>query len=730
MEKRKYIELAKSEGRTALNEAEAKQVLSLYGVPVVKESVVFRPEDAVRQARKYGFPVVLKGLGSKLTHKTEKGLVRLNLKNSRDILAAAKGIAKSAGEDLEGFLVQPMISGRREFVAGLFCDPDFGPIVMFGLGGIFTEALGDVVFRLAPLSEAEAELMINELHSSKLLDAFRGESAAWRQDIVQTLVGLSRLAEELTDITEVDINPLVIGADGRVTAVDALIIIGDRPVGASTNQHIEPAELKKIFYPGSLVLIGASAQIGKWGNLLLSNVLAGGYKGKLYLVNQKVQDIAGRKVYKTVTEIPSKVDLGIVTIPASHVSSLIPEFQAKGIRHMLLISAGFGELGDEGRQSEAELVKAAREAGITILGPNTMGICNPHANFYCTGTSCWPKAGSVGLVSQSGNLGIQLMNFAEAEGIGIRAFCGSGNEAMITIEDYISTFAADEMTKTVVLYIESIKDGRRFFSAARQVSRIKPVIVLKGGRTAAGSRAAASHTGAMASNIRIFNAACKQAGVVLADQPMDLLDLSAAFSSLPLPRGKRVAIMTLGGGWGVVATDLCVELGLEVPHLSKDVIARIDEILPPYWSRENPVDLVGEFDTSMPEKILEALISWDQCDAVIHLGVVGRTNTVVKLLDAARVSGQDIPQVAYDEGQKLYEQAENDFFTCSAKLMEKYGKPILGVFLDDAKSKTVTEIPDSPYKGISFLTPERAVKTLSSMVTYNDWLKKENFRDN
>jgi acyl-CoA synthetase (NDP forming) len=728
MEKRELIERARKEGRTALNEAEAKQVLSLYGIPVVKESVVFRPEDAVQRARQYGFPAVLKGLGARLTHKTERGLVRLNLKNSRDILAAATAIAKSAGEDLEGFLVQPMIRGRREFVAGLFCDQNFGPIVMFGLGGIFTEALGDVVFRVAPVSESEAGLMIEELHSSKLLDAFRGESAAWRKDIVRTLVGLSRLAEELTDITEVDINPLVIGADGRVTAVDALIIIGDRQVAASAHPPVEPVELKKIFYPRSLALIGASSQLGKWGNMLLSNILAGGYEGELYLVNSKGQEIAGRKVYKTVRDIPGEVDLGIVTLPASHVPALIPEFQAKGIRYMLLITSGFGELGSDGRQSEAELVKAAREAGITIIGPNTMGICNPHAKFYCTGSPCWPKVGSVGLVSQSGNLGIQLLDFAEAEGIGIRAFCGSGNEAMITIEDYIRTFEADEVTKTVLLYIESIKDGRRFFSTARQVSRIKPVVLLKGGRTAAGSRAAASHTGAMASNIRIFNAACTQAGVVLADQPMDLLDLSAAFSSLPLPRGKRVAIMTLGGGWGVVATDLCIEQGLEVPHLTQDVIARIDEILPPYWSRENPVDLVGEFDTAIPRKILEALVGWDQCDAVIHLGLVGRTHIVVKMLDAARASGQDIDQALFAEGQKMYEQAEEEFFACSTTLMEKYGKPIIGVFLDDAKSRTVTEIPESPYKGIAFLTPERAVKTLSSMVAYHSWLKKENCR--
>jgi len=718
------IEQARKDGRTALTEAESKQVLRAYGIPVVEESVAADPDEAAQLAGKYGFPVVLKGLGARLTHKTERGLVRLNLRNRREVLAAARAVAKSAGEDLEGYLVQPMIRGRREFVAGMFCDPQFGPVVMFGLGGIFTEALGDVVFRIAPLDENEAGLMLDELRSSKLLGPFRGESAVRREEIVRTLVGLSRLVEDVADITEVDINPLVVGADGRVTAVDALIVIGERPTGTAAHQPADLRDVERIFYPRSVALIGASPQIGKWGNMLFSNIMAGGYEGEVYLVNPKGGEIAGRSVFRNVMDIPGEVDLGIVTIPAAHVPALIPDFKAKGIRRMLLITSGFGELGGEGRQAEAELVKAAREAGITILGPNTMGICNPHMKFFCTGTSCWPNPGSVSLVSQSGNLGIQLLDFAETEGIGIRAFCGSGNEAMITIEDYLRTFEYDDLTKTVVLYIESIKDGRRFFSTARQVSGNKPIVALKGGRTDAGSRAAASHTGAMASNIRIFNTACRQAGVVLVDQPMDLLDLSAAFSSLPLPRGKRVAVMTLGGGWGVVATDVCIEMGLQVPNLTPDVIARIDGILPPYWSRENPVDLVGEFEPSLPGKILEALIAWDQCDAVIHLGVVGRTRMVLKSLDAARASGQAIEPVFYDEGRKLYNGAEEEFFAFSARLMEKYGKPVLGVFLDDEKSRTVREVPDSCYKGIAFLTPERAVKTLARMADYEEWLHR------
>ena len=491
----------------------------------------------------------------------------------------------------------------------------------------------------------------------------------------------------------------------------------------SARPPVSAEDISRFFNPRSVAFVGASAQPGKWGNMLFTNVLAGGYTGQIYLVNSKGEDIAGRKVYKSVTDIPDEVDLGVVTLPAHHVVSLIDGFKAKGIHYMLLITSGFSETGEEGRRMEQALVSAAQAAGIVILGPNTMGICNPHAGFYCTGTPCWPSSGSIGLVSQSGNLGTQLLAFAEMEGIGIRAFSGSGNEAMMTIEDYLHAFGSDALTKTVVLYIESVKDGRRFFETAREVSVKKPVIVLKGGRTDAGNRAAASHTGALASNIRIFDAACRQAGVVLADQPMDLLDLSAAFSSLPLPQGNRVALVTLGGGWGVVATDLCIESGLAIPRLTGDIISRIDEILPPYWSRENPVDLVGEFDPSLPMKVVEALAKWDQCDAIIHLGVVGRHYTVNNSLKASRAVNPSFTKDRSDAILRKVDAIEERIISHTVRLMETYGKPILGVMLlEDEKTRTIHEIPGSDYKGVAFPTPERAVRALVRMVEYRQWL--------
>jgi acyl-CoA synthetase (NDP forming) len=726
MEAVDLIRKAIREGRASLNELESKQLLRHYGVPVVEEFVVSDADEAVAQSEMVGFPVVLKGLGVRLAHKTERGLVRLSLKDAPDVRQAALEIAESAGSDLTGFVVQPMLSGRREFVAGLFRDDQFGPVVMFGLGGILTEALGDVVFRIAPLNEAHANTMMDELRSAKLLGNFRGEEPIQREHMVHVLMGLSRLCIEHPEVKEVDINPLLVGRDGEVTAVDALVILGADVSKPSTYLPVDTKVISRLFHPRSMAFVGVSATFGKWGYVLFTNVAAGNYKGPIYLVNPKGGEIAGRPVFRSITDIPGPVDLAVVMVPADKVLDLIPQLREKGIKQVLLVTSGFSETGDDGRRLEQWLVEEARAAGITILGPNTMGICNPHENLYCTYQHVRPNPGSMTLISQSGNLGTQLLAFAEREGVGIRAFAGSGNEAMITIEDYMESLESDDLTKTVVLYVESIKDGRRFFESARRVARKKPVIMLKGGRTQAGNSAAASHTGALASNIVIFEAACHQAGIVLGKTSMELLDLSAAFSSLPLPADSRVAVMTLGGGWGVVTADLCVEYGLSVPQLPPEIIAKIDEALPPYWSRSNPVDLVAEMDLSVPMTLSEVLMAWDGCDALLHLGILGRQFFVQRMIDSAftvdphcdRSFLKKIPHFLADYNMRYTEHV--------VRLMEKYGKPVLGVsLLAEGSSRIVTNVEGTPFKGIAFPAPERAVKALAAMYTYKRWLDLE-----
>jgi len=714
---KKFVAGILESGRTALTEAESKTVLGTYGVPVVLESVAENAKEAAQAALKMGFPVVLKGLGEKLLHKTEMGLVHLNLQDEPSVAKASEKILAAApGARL---LVQPQISGDREFVVGLFRDPHFGPAVLFGLGGIFTEALSDVVFRLAPLSRTDVADMLASIQSRSLLDAFRGQQAVDRQTLEKTLMALSAIAMDFPEIAEIDINPLIATSSGTISAVDALITLAPSDHEEQECHPVPPPAMHALFYPRSVAFIGASAQMGKWGHMLICNTLGGGYQGDVVAVNPRGGIIAGKTAYPSIDEIPGNVDLAVVTVPAARVRNLIPQLKAKGIKSMLLITSGFGETGEEGKRLERQMVAEARQAGILVLGPNTMGICNPHIDFFCTGTSVRPLSGSTAVVAQSGNMGTQLLAFAEEQGIGIRAFSGSGNEAMITIEDYLEGFEVDDLTRTVMLYIESVKHGRRFFESARRVSRKKPIVLLKGGQTRAGNRAASSHTGAMATNTRLFDAVCRQAGIVKVDQPMELLDLSAAFSSLPLPKGNRIAIMTLGGGWGVVTADLCSRFGLEIPDLPSDLIARIDEILPPYWSRSNPIDLVGENDTTLPLTVMEELLKWDGCDAVINLGILGRRIFTRRLADCVVKADPAYTKAFLDEAVKIFADFETDYVADIVRLMESYEKPVLGVsLLTDDQDATVYRVDGHDLKAVFYETPEQAVKAVARMVEY------------
>lgn len=711
---------AKISGKTTLSEFDSKQVLKSYGIPTVSEMVADSVDKAVSASVQIGYPVVLKGMGSELTHKTERNLVFTGLTDSDQVKSAAKMIQTNAGPVLEGFLVQPHVVGKREWIAGLSRDPQFGPVVMFGAGGILTEAISDVTFRLAPLSSQDALEMIAEIKSSPLLDNFRGEKKVDQTQLSQILIALGKLGEDHPEIVEVDINPLITTPTGDLIAVDALIILDTkRKVSSPETQSLGPETLRPFFYPKSIAFIGASASLGKWGHMLVANTKSGGYQGNLYLVNPKGGLIVGQQAYTSVAEIEDPVDLAIVTIPAKHVINLIPQLAAKGIHHMLLITSGFSETDVVGKKLEKDLVASAREVGIRILGPNTMGICNPHVALNCTSLPVNPRAGTTALVSQSGNMGTQFLAFAEHQGIGIRGFCGSGNEAMTTIEDFLEAFESDELTKTVMLYIESVKDGRRFFETARRLGKLKPVILMKGGQSKAGIKAASSHTGALSTDASIFDAVCRQAGIVKVEQSMDLLDLAAAFSSLPLPKGNRVGIMTLGGGWGVVTADLCNAYNIDVPELSSGLIKQIDSLLPPYWSRSNPIDLVGEHNEKLPLTIIEELLKWEECDAVINLGIMGRKHLVGLYIDAVRQSDPGYDDVFLNDIQATLTGFEEQYVQKITQLMETYNKPVIGVsLLTDAMDRTVYMAGDSPFRGVFYTTPERAVKTLARMVEY------------
>lgn len=481
--------------------------------------------------------------------------------------------------------------------------------------------------------------------------------------------------------------------------------------------------LEELFNPKSIAVVGATEGRFKWGATVLSNILDGGFKGPIYPVSSSRDTVYGLRAYKTLRDIPETVDLVYVATPARTVLSVLRECVEKNIRNVVIISSGFSEAGGDGLRHEKELIDFAQKHGIVIVGPNTMGMSNINHGLNGTGAHPRPKPGRISIIAQSGNVGNQIMLWAEIEGFGISKFVGSGNEAVVKVEDYLDYFNSDPNTSVILIYLEGVDDGRKFIDIARNTSLKKPVIALKAGRTAGGSRAAQSHTGAMAGSFQIFESVMKQTGIMIAMNPTELLALSAAFDSFPLPKGNRVGIVTLGGGWGVITADECEERGLVLPPLPEDIINKLDERLPPFWSRANPVDLVGQPDANLFKESIEIMVSSDAFDAIIVLGLIGSAPFGIRPLQAANRLGclPDEELSMYEEGAKVV-----DYFILETivTMMEQYHKPIYPVSLAAFPGdKIIHEREGSPYKVIVYKTPEMAVLCLSKQYLYSKYIR-------
>lgn len=376
------------------------------------------------------------------------------------------------------------------------------------------------------------------------------------------------------------------------------------------------------FNPRSIAFIGATESMRKWGFLILNNLLTGGYRGEIYPVNPRRETVLGLKAYPRVRDIPGEVDLAVFTVPSRQVMEALADCVEKKVKAALVITAGFKELGERGEAMERELVRKAREAGMVLIGPNCQGICCPANDLYPWMPILFhPPRGRIGYVSQSGNILNMLIGHAATAGLGVSKAVSSGNEADLRTADYYAYLAEDPDTEVIVSYIEGLRDGRDFVARAKEVTRRKPIVVLKGGRTASGISAARSHTGAMAVSEELFEAACRQAGVVVTHSIEECGVTAAAFVNRPLPRGKRVGIVTGGGGLGVIASDFCTEIGLEVAALSTRTLEKLEKMLPDWWVPGNPVDLVAGLDFSVIKPVIETLMTSGEVDAVMFLWI-------------------------------------------------------------------------------------------------------------
>lgn len=707
-----------------LSEHASKALLAQYGVPIAAERLVSSAGEARTAATELGYPVVLKLCGDAIAHKTERDLVRLGLRDGDAVTAAAAELlVKARPEDgAVGLLVAEQVRGSRELIAGLVRDPQFGPCVMLGVGGVLAEALRDVVFASVPLDEAQARALPDRLATRALLGEFRGEPAIDRDALARVLLGLSRLALERSDVASVDVNPLIVRG-GVPLAVDALVELELEPAPVA-RARVSDAEVlerfRPLFHPRGIIVAGASTHPGKFGFVSLHNLRRFGYAGRLFAVNREGADVLGQPTVRTIDEVPDgAADLVFVCTPNQANVELLRACAKKGVRAAFVASGGYGEAGEAGRALERELVSVANALGIVLAGPNGQGVISTPVSMCAQIVAPYPPPGRISVASQSGNLVSSFLNYAVASGVGISKAISCGNSAQTTLADYLDYFGADPETAVALAYLEGVPDGAHFIDALRAFTARKPLVLVKGGVAAEGKRAAASHTGSLASDDRVFDGICRQWGALRAPTVEEAYEWAATFATQPLPRGRRVVVFTTAGGWGVLAADACAAAGLELIALPASVRERVDALVPARWSKGNPIDLAGgETRDTIPE-VLDIVCGHPEVDAVIHLGI-GIQAASANVLE----SGPFYPEYGLERIVLYHQRQDRRFAEAAREASERHAKPVL----------TATELVncDRHYGNsgplgvreegrLCYASAHRAIRSLRAMVDYAEY---------
>lgn len=440
--------------------------------------------------------------------------------------------------------------------------------------------------------------------------------------------------------------------------------------------------------PASIAVIGASREPGKVGHQILNNILSSGFKGKIFPVNPNCTSLLGLKCYPKVLDVPGEVDLGIIAVPATIVPSVVEDSGRKGLKALIVVSAGFKEAGGEGSKLEKQIVETCRQYNVRLLGPNCLGIIDTHSPLNASFALEMPIKGNIAFVSQSGALGTAILDWTVQQRIGLSKFVSLGNKADVDETDLMLTLADDDNTKVMLIYVEGVARGEKFIEAAQEVTRKKPVIVLKSGITAAGARAASSHTGSMAGSDLAFNLAFKKAGILRANSSEELFNIAKVFSTQPVPKGPNVAIITNAGGPGILATDACEKYGLRVVSISPEIVERLREKLPASASFFNPVDILGDADASRYRFAVETVLKSED----VHSTLV--------ILTPQAVTEVDLTAKTLIELRKIFLE-----------------KPMVASFMGgDAISKAVELLEEADIPNYDF--PEEAIQSLAALADY------------
>jgi acetyl coenzyme A synthetase (ADP forming)-like protein len=671
---RAVLDRVKAENRSALSAPEAKEVADAYGLPVPQEGLATSADATAQLAERIGFPVVLKIVSPDILHKTEAGGVLVGVETAQAARAGYDTIVANAKKydpkaQITGVQVQQMLpTGAQEVIVGAVTDQSFGKLVAFGLGGVLVEVLKDITFRLAPATREDAISMLDGIQAADMLKGVRGSEPVDREALATIIQRVSQLVTDFPEISEVDLNPVFATPKGA-TAVDVRILVDFNP----PEPRYRPSQddivraMNRIMRPDSVAVIGASSEDGKIGNSVMKNLINGGYKGKIYPINPKADEILGYKAYPSVKDIPGEVDVAVFAIPAKFVAAALTECGEKKIPGAVLIPSGFAETGNE--EGQLEIQQIGRKYNIRLMGPNIYGFYYTPKDLCATFCTPYDVKGSVALSSQSGGVGMAIIGFSRSAKMGVSAIVGLGNKADIDEDDLLTFFEQDDATQAIAMHMEDLKDGRSFADVAKRVSKKKPVIVLKAGRTALGARAASSHTGALAGNDKVYDDVLRQSGVIRARGLNELLQFARAVPILPTPKGENVVIITGAGGSGVLLSDSVVDAGLSLMKFEPDLDEAFKKFIPPFGASGNPVDITG----GEPPKTYQNTIRLGLEDDRIHALILGYWHTivtppmvfaklVVEVVEEFRAKGIDKPVVASLAGDVQVEEASEYLF--------------------------------------------------------------------
>lgn len=608
-----------------ITEESSKKLLADYGIKVPPYALVTTPGEAEKKATEIGFPLVAKVVSPEILHKTDVKGVKVGIKSGSEAEAVFSEMYDRLSKQyqIKGILLEKMVPPGIEIIIGLQNDAQFGPVLMVGLGGIFTEVFQDVSFRVLPINENDAEEMLKDLKGSKLLKGFRGSEAIDIGVLKDALLKIGRLGIDLAPYFEsVDFNPVIL-YPRDYCVVDAKIILRDS-INSDIISMAKPNStyMDLFFNAKSIALIGASPEVGKIGNSVLESLVKHDYKGKVYPVNAKgYPEILGIKSYKNLEDISDPIELVVVTVDLRFVPDLLRTSGAKGIHNMVIISGGGKELGGERAAIEQQVKELSSNLGIRIIGPNCIGVFNGDNRLDCAFQGhqrmLRPKKGDVAFLSQSGTVGIAFMETADS--FGMSKMISYGNRSDVDEADMIWYLSEDPETKVLGLYVEGLGDGRKFINAAKDVikNRKKPIVVFKNGRSSRGAKQAASHTGSLGGTYKVVKGAFDQVGIISVDSYEELTGSLKALTWQPVPSGNRVAMVTNGAGPIIAAIDQFDRLGLRLAELTEETKQKLKDHYPPTYVIGNPCDVTGSANTSDYSFAIQAFLDDPNVDIVM-----------------------------------------------------------------------------------------------------------------